>query len=105
MFAAAPTDGIKMRKFKIKMARIEATSGRRARAQVCITFQIDHGNVNFQVPIRLSGSDYDDTEVVQVARSTLHRIFVELAAQTQQWSLSEKELRSLSGMNLRPRNS
>lgn len=92
-----------MRKFKIKMARIETASGRHANSQVCITFQIDRGTVTFQVPIHLKGSDYDDTEIVQAARNTLHRTFVELAAQTRDWNLSAKELRLLSGMSLRAR--
>jgi hypothetical protein len=33
----------------------------------------------------------------------LHRIFVELAAQSRDWKLSAKDLRQLSGMNLRPK--
>jgi len=45
-------------------------SGRHADSQVCITFQIDLGTVHFQVAIRLNISDYDDTEMVQAARST-----------------------------------
>jgi hypothetical protein len=89
-----------MSKFKIKLARIEAASGR-ADTQVCITFQIERGTVNFPVPIRLNGSDYDDTEMVKAARSILHQTFLDLAAQTRHWSLSAKELRLLSGMNLR----
>jgi hypothetical protein len=48
-----------MSRFKIKVARIEAVRGSRA---VSITFQIDRGAVNFQVPIHLDASDYDDTE-------------------------------------------
>jgi hypothetical protein len=90
-----------MSKFKIRMARIEANSGRHADPEVCMTFQIDRGTVNFQVPIRLNARDYDDTEMVQAARNSLHQTFVELAAQTRQWRLSAKELRSLSGMSLR----
>jgi hypothetical protein len=86
-------------KFKIKVARIEAVAGSRT---VCITFQIERGAVSFQVPIRLSVSDYDDTEMVQAARSTLHRAFVELAAQSRDWKLSAKDLQQLSGMSLRP---
>lgn len=89
-----------MSKFKIKMARIEAASSR-ADSQVYITFQIDRGPVNFRVPIHLNVSDYDDTEIVQAARSTLHRTFVELAAQTRRWRLSPKELQLLSSMNVR----
>jgi hypothetical protein len=90
-----------MSKFKIKVARIEAGTGSRAVSQVCVTFQINHGSVSFQVPIRLKVSDYDDTEMVQAARSALHRVFVELAAQTLHWKLSAKELGLLSGMSLR----
>ena len=92
-----------MSKFKIKVARIEAATGSRADSQVCITFQIDRGTIGFQVPIRLSVMDYDDTEMVQAARSTLHRTFVELAAQTRHSKLSAKELGLLSGMSLRAR--
>jgi hypothetical protein len=89
-------------KFKIKVARIEAAAGSRT---VCITFQIERGAVHFQVPIRLSISDYDDTEMVRAARSTLHRAFVELAAQSQDWKLSAKDMQQLSSMSLRPRKS
>jgi hypothetical protein len=92
-----------MSKIKIKMARIELASGRRADQQVCVTFQIDRGTTSFHVPVLLNVGDYDDTEMVQVARNTLHRIFVELAAQTRDWELSAKELRRLSGMNIRKR--
>jgi hypothetical protein len=89
-----------MSKFKIKVARIEAVADSRA---VCITFQIDRGAVSFQVPIHLSAKDYDDTEMVQAARNALHRNFVELAAQSRDWKLSEKDLRQLSDMSLRPK--
>jgi hypothetical protein len=91
--------GDSMSKFKIKVIRIEAAASGRA---VSITFAIDRGTVRFQVPIRLSAHDYDDTEMVQAARSTLHRIFVELAAQSRDWKLSSKDLRQLSGMSRRP---
>ena len=92
-----------MGKFKIKVARIEAAAGGRAHPHVCVTFQIERGAVGFQVPIRLNASDYDDTEMVQAARSTLHRTFVELAAQSRDWALSSDDLRKLSGRSRRPR--
>ena len=92
-----------MSKFKIKVARIEAATGHRADSQVCITFRITHGPIGFQVPIHLEVGDYDDTEMVQAARSALHRIFVELGHQTLHWNLSAKELRMLADMSLRPR--
>jgi hypothetical protein len=99
---AAGPDGA-MSKFKIKVARIEAAAGGRAHPHVCVTFQIDRGPVSFQVPIHLSEGDYDDTEMVQAARSTLHRTFVELAAQSLDWALSSDDLRKLSGRSRRPR--
>jgi hypothetical protein len=91
-----------MSKFKIKVARIETHTGSRAAPQVCITFQIERGEINFQLPIRLDVSDYDDTEMVQVARNILNRTFIELAAQSRDWRLSAKEMQKLSSMNLNP---
>ena len=90
-----------MSKVKIKVARIEEVGDSRAGPQVCITFAIDCGTVHFRVPVRVDVSDFDNTEVVQAARSSLHRTFVELAAQTQRWELSVNELRLLSDMSLR----
>jgi hypothetical protein len=55
------------------------------------------------VPIHLKGGDYDDTEMVQAARSALHEVFVELGHQTLHWNLSARELRMLADMSLRPR--
>jgi hypothetical protein len=92
-----------MSKFRIRVARIEGGTGSRTDPHVCITFQIKRADVNFQVPIRLSISAYDDTEMVQVARNALHRTFVELAAQSRDWRLSATALRKLSRMSVRPR--
>ena len=86
-------------KCKIKVARIEAVPD----AQVRITFQVDRGSIAFQVPILLSVGNFDDTEMVQAARSTLHRAFVELAVQSKSWKLSAKDLRQLSKMSVRPK--
>ena len=91
-----------MSKFKITMARIERSS-EHPDSQVCITFRIRGGTINFQVAVPLKVGDYDDTEMVEVARSILHRTFAELATQTRDWNLSPEELRSLSGRSLRPR--
>jgi hypothetical protein len=92
-----------MSKFKIKVARIETVAGTERDTQVRITFQIDRGLITFQVPIFLSIRDFDDSEMVQAARSTLHRMFVELAAQSQRWQLSAKDLQQLSNMSSRPK--
>jgi hypothetical protein len=91
-----------MSKFKVKVARIEAVRASRPDSQVCITFEIKNGPAVFQVPIHLKVGDYDDTEMIQVARSALHRMFVELSHQTLHWKLSAAELRLLSDMNSRP---
>jgi hypothetical protein len=92
-----------MGQFKIKLGRIEITASGPEDRQVCVTFQIEHGAVSFQVPICLNVSSYDDTEMVQAARSTLHRTFVEVAAQTSSWKLSAEDLRQLSKMSARPK--
>jgi hypothetical protein len=91
-----------MSKFKVKVARIEAGKGGRPDSQVCITFEIKDGPAVFQVPIHLKASDYDDTEMIQAARSALHRMFVDLSHQTLQWKLSATELRLLSDISSRP---
>src|SRR5271165_5476485 len=92
-----------MRKFTIKVARIE-TSGRGKQAgQVRVTFQVDSASSSFQVPILLRIRDFDDTEMIQAARSALHRTFAELASQSQKWKLSANDLKQLSHMSLRPK--
>jgi hypothetical protein len=91
------------RKFNITLARIEETAAEGKDSQVRVTFQIDRGPTRFQVPILLNVEDFDDTEMVQAARNALHRIFVDLATQTQEWKLTPEELRQLSSMSLRPK--
>ena len=91
-----------MSKFKITLARIEFLPGDKKDAQVRITFQIVRGPVRFQLPILLNIRDFDDTEMVQAARSALHRAFVELAAQSKEWKLTAQELQLLSSISSRP---
>jgi hypothetical protein len=92
-----------MTKFKITVARIEEITADGRDSQVRVTFHIDRGPTRFQVPIFLNMTDFDDTEMVQAARDVLHRIFVDLAAQTQEWKLTVEELQQLSSMSLRPK--
>jgi hypothetical protein len=92
-----------MSKFRITVARIEADARGSHDARVRIMFQIDHAPISFQVPILLSIKDFDDTEMVQAARSALHQTFVELAAQSKKWKLTSEDLRQLSSMSLRPK--
>ena len=91
-----------MSEFKIKLARIEAFEGGAQGKQVCAVFHIERGPIGFYVPIYLQGRDFDDTEVVQAARNSVYRMFVELANQSKIWELSPAELERLSKMNLRP---
>jgi hypothetical protein len=92
-----------MSEFTIKVARIETSRRGKQAGQVCVTFQVDGAPSSFQVPILLSIKDFDDTEMVQAARSALHRTFSKLALQSQKWKLSAKGLKQLSGMSSRPK--
>jgi hypothetical protein len=90
-------------KFKITLARIEEIAAYGRDSQVRVTFQIDRAPTRFQVPILLNMKDFDDTEMVQAARNVLHWIFVDLAAQTNEWKLTVEDLQQLSGMSSRPK--
>jgi hypothetical protein len=92
-----------MGEFSIKVARIEAerSTGRQAKARV--TFKIDHQEAGFLVPVVLSLADFDDTELVEAARDTLRRTFVELARECERWELTPQKLEQLSRSSLRPK--
>jgi len=95
-------DGDEMSEFKIKVARIEAETPNTTGNHVCVTFQVERGPLVFQIQILLKRKEFDDTEMVQVARNELHRTFVELSAQTDKWTLTEEDIRLLSGISSRP---
>jgi hypothetical protein len=88
--------------YKITVARIEMAAPSELEAQVCVTFQVERTPISFQIPVFLSARDFDDTEMVQVARNALHRTFMELAAASVDWELPTAELQRLSNLNLRP---
>jgi hypothetical protein len=96
MNAAKPTN-----KCRIKVARIEAIGLRAQERHVCVTFQIDRRPISFQVPLLLRLNDFDDTEMVQVARNVLYRLFVELSSQSKKWKLSANDVKRLSGLSMR----
>jgi hypothetical protein len=96
--------GCDMYEFKIKVGRIEAVTPNITEDQVCVTFEVERGPLKFQIPILLEMKEFDDTEMIQVARNELHRTFVELSAQTVKWTLTTKDIRKLSGMSSRPRS-
>jgi hypothetical protein len=90
-----------MNKFKIKVARIETTGQHAQERHVCVTFQLDRRPISFQVPVHLRLEDFDDTEMVQVAKNALHRIFAELSSQSQKWRLTANDVKRLSGLSMR----
>jgi hypothetical protein len=88
--------------FNISVSRIE-TAGRVGKnTEVCVTFTFERGPIVFQMPIFLQHADFDDTEMIKVARSILHNIFAQLAVQCETWKLTSAELEELKNLNLRP---
>ncbi len=91
-----------MTEYKITVARIE-TAVRGARdKKICVTFQVERAPISFQIQIFLNTHDFDDTEIIQVARNILHRTFMQLAAGSRNWKLTTAEMQRLSELNLRP---
>jgi hypothetical protein len=70
--------------------------------EICVTFQVERTPISFQIPIFLNPHDFDDTEMIQVARNSLHRTFMQLAAESMDWKLTTAELQRLSQLNFRP---
>ena len=93
-----------MQEFKIKVWRIEAVTANTTGDQVCVTFEFERSPIMFRIPITLKAKEFDDTEMIQVARNELHRLFVELSEQTVKWTLTAEDIRKLSGISLRPRS-
>jgi hypothetical protein len=87
--------------FSIKVARIEKTAASAGGEEIRLTFRFERGPIGFDVPVLLKSRDFDDTEIVQVARSRLSEIFLQLAAQSETWKLSEEALSSLAQLNRR----
>ena len=89
--------------YKITVARIETDARDAQEKEICVTFQVERTPISFQIPIFINAHDFDDTEMIQVARNILHRIFMQLAAECRDWKLTTAELQRLSKLNLRPR--
>ena len=92
-----------MRKCKISLARLEVIAPI-SNELVRATFRIKCQQTSFDLPIILEMKDFDDTEIIQAARDTLHRVFAELSSESKQWKLTPQERKMLSNQNLR-RNS
>ena len=90
-----------MAKCKISLARLEVITPTADRL-VQATFNIKCQQTSFQLPIILEMMVFDDTEMIEAARDTLHRIFAELSAESKRWKLTQQERKMLSNKNLRP---
>jgi hypothetical protein len=67
-----------------------------------LRFRSSARRISFQIPIFLNTHDFDDTEMIQVARNILHRTFMQLTAESRDWKLTTAEMQRLSKLNLRP---
>ncbi|MET4726174.1 hypothetical protein ABIF63_010280 [Bradyrhizobium japonicum] len=91
-----------MGKFKIMVARIEMISPNERGEDIRLTFQFESRQTSFALPIFLNSCEFDDTEIVEVARSKLHDVFWQLCSQCEDWQLSDAERRELAKINVRP---
>jgi hypothetical protein len=94
--------GKNMAGFKIKVARIEMISPNERGEDVSLTFQFEGRQTTFTLPIFLNSREFDDTEIVKVARSKLHDVFRQLYSQCENWQLTDEERRELASINVRP---
>ena len=93
-----------MTEYKITVARIETDARDAQDKEICVTFQVERAPISFQIPIFLNAHDFDDTEMIQVARNILHRIFMQLAAESRDWKLTTAEMERLSKLKCVQRN-
>jgi hypothetical protein len=91
-----------MDEFKIKIARIEMVSPNERGQDVRLAFQFESGQISFSLPVFVNSREFDDTEVVEVARSKLYDIFRQLCSQCKGWRLSDDEHRELARISARP---
>ncbi|MCP1912636.1 hypothetical protein J2R96_005116 [Bradyrhizobium elkanii] len=91
-----------MGNFKIGVARIEMISPNERGMDIRLTFQFEGDQTSFALPIFLSSCEFDDTEIVKVARSKLYDVFWQLCGQCEDWQLSDNERRELAKINVRP---
>jgi hypothetical protein len=91
-----------MGNFTVRVARIEMIESNERGEDIRLTFHIEGHQTSFNLPIFLNSREFDDTEVVKIARSKLHDVFDQLCSQCQDWQLSEDERSQLAGINVRP---
>lgn len=88
--------------FKIRVGRLEMISPNREGEDICLTFHFDDGQTEFAIPIFLRSHEFDDTEIVKVARSRLHDVFGQLCRQCADWQLTTEQRDDLVSINVRP---
>ena len=88
--------------FKIKITRIEMISPNERGEDVSLKFQFEGRQTTFTLPIFLNSREFDDTEVVKIARSKLYDVFWQLCSQCKNWQLTDEERRELASINERP---
>jgi hypothetical protein len=91
-----------MGNFTVRVARIEMIDPNERGEDIRLTFHLEEHQTSFTLPIFLNSREFDDTEVVKIARSKLHDVFRQLCSQCQDWQLSEDERRQLAEINVRP---
>jgi len=65
-------------------------------------FQFESSQTSFVLPIFLRSCEFDDTEIVRVARSKLHDVFWQLCSQCEDWQLTDDERRELARLSVQP---
>ena len=91
-----------MGNFKVNVARIEMIKPNERGEDIRLTFHFEGDETSFTLPIFLNSREFDDTEIVKVARSKLHDLFRHLSSQCEDWQLSDNERRELAKINVRP---
>ncbi|MDN4999933.1 hypothetical protein ACFQZO_03430 [Bradyrhizobium sp. GCM10027634] len=91
-----------MNMFEITIARIEVILPNERGEDIRLTFQFESRQTSFTLPIFLKSCEFDDTEIVRVARSQLHDVFAQLCSQCEDWQLTEDERRELARISVRP---
>jgi hypothetical protein len=93
---------MRMDVFKITITRIEMISPNERGDDIRLTFQFESRQTSFTLPIFLKSCEFDDTEIVRVARSKLHDVFSQLCSQCEEWQLTDDERRELARISVRP---
>ncbi|BAL08352.1 hypothetical protein BJ6T_30770 [Bradyrhizobium japonicum USDA 6] len=93
---------MRMNMFEITIARIEVILPNERGEDIRLTFQFESRQTSFTLPIFLKSCEFDDTEIVRVARSQLHDVFAQLCSQCEDWQLTEDERRELARISVRP---